>query len=43
MLPRAPDAVKAVAAQIFYAAWRSAVADPLYRKLMHEHRTRTAR
>ena len=42
LLPRAPDAVKAQAAQIFYAAWRTAVADPLYRKLMHEHSMRSS-
>ena len=43
LLPRTPDAVKAQAAQIFYAAWRTAAADPLYRRLMHEHRRRTVR
>ena len=42
LLPRAPDPVKAQAAQIFYLAWRAAVADPLYRKLMDEHRERMA-
>ena len=43
LLPRTPDAEKARAARIFYAAWRAAAANPLYRKLAHEHRRRTAR
>ena len=40
LLRRSPDPVKAEAAAIFYAAWRSAVADRTYNVLKRRHRER---
>ena len=39
-LPRTNDPVKAKSATIFYRAWRTAVADPIYQALKQRHRAR---
>ena len=40
VLPRKPDVVKAASAEIFYKAWRAAVANRTYQALMRRHRER---
>ena len=40
VLPLRPDAVKAAAAAVFYAAWRRVEADPVYRRLKADHKAR---
>lgn len=40
VLPYRPDATKATAAAIFYAAWKQVEADPVYRRLKVDHKAR---
>jgi len=40
VLPYRPDATKAAAAAIFYAAWKQVEADPVYRRLKVDHKAR---